>query len=159
VWDGRHQNDLPAPPGAYQARLKVGETTVTERFNLLIDPNVAAEGITAADLQEHFDHNVRVAALIRDVGSAVTRVNQARQRNAEGTPQRREIDAIAVRLITEPVRYGKPGLQAHITYLRGLTAPNTDMKIGRDAITRYEVLRKELDAVVAELNRVIGPPQ
>jgi hypothetical protein len=32
-----------------------------------------------------------------------------------------------------------------------------DQKVGRDAIQRYEVLRKELDAIKAELDRVLGP--
>jgi photosystem II stability/assembly factor-like uncharacterized protein len=155
VWDARHQNGLPAPPGAYQARLKVGDFTQAQPFNLLIDPNLAAEGVVAADLVEQFEHNVRVAALVNDVNAAVNRVRQAQQRAVAGTAQRNQIDALAARLITEPVRYGKPGLQAHITYLRGLTN-NVDMKIGRDAIARYQVLRKELDAVLSDLNRVLG---
>jgi hypothetical protein len=54
------------------------------------------------------------------------------------------------------VRYGKPGLQAHITYLAGMTA-NVDQKIGRDAIERYAVLKKEFDAVSAEVDRILGP--
>jgi hypothetical protein len=65
------------------------------------------------------------------------------------------LDAIAAKLLTEPVRYAKPGLQAHITYLASMTA-NVDQKIGRDAIERYEVLRKELDALRVEVDRVLG---
>jgi len=61
-------------------------------------------------------------------------------------------------LLTEPVRYGKPGLQAHITYLAGMTA-NVDQKIGRDAIERYQTLKRELDAVRAEVDRLLGPAQ
>jgi hypothetical protein len=34
----------------------------------------------------------------------------------------------------------------------------TDQKIGRDAIERYNTLRKELDARIAELNRILGTP-
>jgi hypothetical protein len=34
---------------------------------------------------------------------------------------------------------------------------SVDEKIGRDAIERYATLRKELDAVAAEVNRVVGP--
>jgi hypothetical protein len=56
---------------------------------------------------------------------------------------------------TEPVRYGKPGLSAQISYLRGMTS-NVDQHPGKDALARYEVLKKELDAVVAEVNRIIG---
>ena len=68
------------------------------------------------------------------------------------------ISVIAAKLYTEPVRYGKPGLQAHLTYLSGMTA-NVDQKIGRDAIERYRVLRKELEAIRAEVDRVLGPAQ
>jgi hypothetical protein len=32
-----------------------------------------------------------------------------------------------------------------------------DMKLGRDAIKRYEVLRKELDTMRAEVDKVLGP--
>jgi len=64
------------------------------------------------------------------------------------------VNAIAAKLFTPQVRYSKPGLQAHIIYLAGMTA-NIDQKIGRDAIERYEVLRKELDAIRAELDSVL----
>ncbi len=64
------------------------------------------------------------------------------------------IECVAAKLLTEPVRYGKPGLQAHITYLAGMTA-NVDQKIGRDAIERYEVLKKEFEAVRAEVERAL----
>jgi hypothetical protein len=33
---------------------------------------------------------------------------------------------------------------------------NVDQKIGRDAIERYEVLKKELDAVRQEADQVLG---
>ena len=66
VWDVRHKNGLTVPPGRYQARLKVGsETIATESFNVLIDPRVAAGGVTLADLQEQYDHNVRMRATDR----------------------------------------------------------------------------------------------
>jgi hypothetical protein len=34
---------------------------------------------------------------------------------------------------------------------------NADQKIGRDAIERYEVLKKELDAIRAEVDHLLGP--
>ena len=63
---------------------------------------------------------------------------------------------LATKLLTEPVRYGRPGLQAHITYLAGMTT-NVDQKIGRDAIERYQVLKKELDALRLEADQILGP--
>jgi hypothetical protein len=71
------------------------------------------------------------------------------------SPNDPRLNALAAKLLTEPVRYGKPGLQAHITYLASMTARG-DQKIGRDAVERYAELKKELDAVNAELSRVLG---
>jgi photosystem II stability/assembly factor-like uncharacterized protein len=159
VWDVRHQSGLVEPPGTYQVRLKAGSLVQTQPFTVLIDPNVAADGVTVADLKEQFEHNVRMRQLITDAGQLATRVRdlQAKLRGAaDGDKSQADaVDAVAARLFSEPVRYGKPGLQAHITYLAGMTA-GTDQKIGRDAVERYIALRKELDDLRAELDRIVG---
>jgi len=96
---------------------------------------------------------------VAGVNQVVTRVREAqtRLRGATGADAdtAKRVDALAARLLTEPVRYGKPGLQAHISYLAGMTA-GVDQKIGRDAIERYGVLKQELDVVAAEVERVLG---
>jgi photosystem II stability/assembly factor-like uncharacterized protein len=158
VWDVRNQARLLVPPAGYQARLKVGDIVRTQSFNVLIDPNVAADGVTVADLREQFDHNQRMSQLVAEVNQLVTRVRDAQTRPGEGASsdagKAGAIDAIAAQLLTEPVRYGKPGLQAHITYLAGMTT-GADQKIGRDAIERYAVLKKELERVRAETDRIL----
>ena len=76
-----------------------------------------------------------------------------------GSPENAETLAklkdLAADLITPTIRYSKPGLQTHITYLYSLTTA-TDQKIGRDAIDRYNTLKKELDARIAELTKILG---
>jgi hypothetical protein len=160
VWDLRHSSGVTMPPGAYQARLTVGATVLTQPFTVRIDPRVAEEGVTVADLTEQFEHNVRMRELVTRAGRAAARVQGALTRLKGGTGAAADtlarVQAIAAKLLTEPVRYGKPGLQAHITYLNGMTN-GADQKIGRDAIARYEVLKREFDALDAELTRVLGP--
>jgi len=156
VWDVRNQAGVTLPPGRYQARIKTGGAVFTEPFNVLIDPRVAADGVTQADLEEQFDHNMRMREMVSTVNQLVTRVRQAQNTSGNDLETAKRIAAIAAKLMTEPVRYGKPGLQAHITYLAGMTA-NVDQKIGRDAIERYEVLKKELDAIRAEVDQLLGP--
>jgi hypothetical protein len=58
-----------------------------------------------------------------------------------------------VKLVDEPIRYGSPGLQTHITYLSRMTT-GVDMRVPRDALARADVLQKELDAVRAEFAKV-----
>jgi hypothetical protein len=159
-WDVRNQAGVTLPPGQYQVRLKSGGVTLTQPLNVLIDPRVAADGVTLADLQEQFDHNMRLRELVTEVNQLVTRLREAQNKLRDNPGSDGALPAlttISAKLLTEPVRYGKPGLQAHITYLASMTA-NVDQKIGRDAIERYAVLKKELDAIRAEVDRLLGPP-
>lgn len=159
VWDVRDQSGILVPPGSFQVRLKVGAIVHTQPLTVSIDPNVAADGVTVADLKEQFEHNLRMRQLVSDANQLAARVREAEAKlkgeNGSDAQRRIELDAIAAKLFTEPVRYGKPGLQAHITYLAGMTTA-ADQKIGRDAIERYATLRKELDALRAELDRFLG---
>jgi hypothetical protein len=158
VWDVRHQAGPTLPPGKYQVRLKTGAVTLTETLTVLIDPRVAEDGVTLADLQEQFDHNMRMRELVNAVNQLVARVRDERTKlksNGGDVEKLNSLSTIAGKLLTEPVRYGKPGLQAHINYLASMTA-NVDQKIGRDAVERYAVLKKELDDLRAEVDRVLG---
>lgn len=159
VWDVRHSSTLAVPPGAYQARLKVGSTSETQPFNVLIDPNVAGDGTTVADLKEQYAHNTRARELTNSVNELVMRVRaaQTKLKGATGADAERakQVDAVLAKLVAEPVRYGKPGLQDHIRYLSGMTT-RADQKVGRDALERYQVLKKELDTIRAEVDTLLG---
>ena len=121
---------------------------MTQPFQLLIDPRVAAGGVTAADLKEMFDHNVRVRELSTELGALLARVRAALEsQDATKVSRAREI-YYTITNTPEGVRYNKPGLQAHVQYLGSLTG-GVDQKIGRDAIERYQVLKKEFEALKA----------
>jgi len=159
IWDYTDANGLALPPGQYRVRLTAGSWNATEPLTLRIDPRVAQDGVSAADLREQYEHNVRAQALSAEVGRVVARVQQARNRlrqSGANGDSLTKVEALAVKLVDQPVRYGRPGLQTQIRYLAGMTT-RVDQKVGRDAIERYQTLRKELDAVEAEVNRVLGP--
>jgi hypothetical protein len=129
--------------------VKAGDWTATESFELLIDPRIAAEGVTVADLKEQFDHNMRVRELSSEAGALLTRVRAVLNNSDQAKAAKAR--AIYEKLVNTPegVRYNKPGLQSHIQYLGSLTS-GVDQKIGRDAVARYQVLKKELDELKAE---------
>jgi len=129
-------------------------------FSLLIHPRVAADSVSEADLVEQYEHNSRTRELVREVNQLVARV-RAGQETLHNAPKAdavksRALEAIAARLLTEPVRYGKPGLQAHVGYVAGMTA-GVDQKVWRDALERYEALRTEYEALRADADRILGP--
>jgi len=47
------------PPGAYRVRMTTGSYTDTQPITLRVDPRLATNGVTAADLREQYDHNMR----------------------------------------------------------------------------------------------------
>ncbi len=153
VWDVRDANGLTVPPGRYQARLTVAGASQTQPFEVLIDPRVAAGGVTVADLVEQYEHNQRMDAMVDEVQDLVARVQKAMADGDAGTKQR--LAPVAEKLTTPEVRYSKPGLADQIGYLRGMTT-RVDQKIGRDAIERAQVLRQELDQATAEVDRILG---
>jgi photosystem II stability/assembly factor-like uncharacterized protein len=153
-------NGPAAVPGRYSVRLTVGSWTSTQPLTVIEDPRVTKDGVTTADLREQFEHNMRVRDLVSDVNRtvAMVRANQAaasRGPRGEDSPDPARLNELASHLITPPIRYSKPELQTHITYLYSLTTA-TDQKIGRDAIERYGVLRQELDQRQRELGMILG---
>ncbi|GAB1344842.1 hypothetical protein MASR1M101_39690 [Gemmatimonas sp.] len=160
VWNVQHQNGLGAPPGQYTARITVGSDTKTVPLRVRIDPRLAADGTTEADLQAQFAHNVKLREMVAEVNALLARVRTAetKYKGATGAAAdtAKQVKEVSETLNTQPIRYGKPGLQAHITYLAGMTA-RADQKVGQDAVERYAYLRKELEAAKAKLDKAIGP--
>ncbi|HWP03005.1 MAG TPA: hypothetical protein VNL96_06090, partial [Gemmatimonadaceae bacterium] len=93
------------------------------------------------------------------VNALVQRIDAARQRLAGASGAARDtlarLEALRARIVTPPIRYSKPELQAHIQYLYGMTL-GADQKVGRDALERYRQLRGELDQVEREVLPLIG---
>ncbi len=157
-------NGPMAVPGKYTVRLTMGSWSAAEPLVVIEDPRVTKAGVTTADLREQFEHNMKVRQLVSDVNQAVAklRAQQARLRDAAAhapsgpaAAELANLNDLAGRLLTPPIRYSQPGLQTHITYLYGMTN-STDQKIGRDAIERYNTVRKSLDEIEDEINKVTG---
>jgi photosystem II stability/assembly factor-like uncharacterized protein len=148
------------PPGAYQVRLTVGDWSQTEPFELLIDPRVAADGVTLADLTEQAHLGLLVRDAISDSRAAVGRLESARQAlegKTDGASRRTDerLAEIQQRLMTGPVRYDMPMVADQLEYLDGMI-DRADQKVGRDGFERYEELRGALDAIIADLDEVLG---
>jgi photosystem II stability/assembly factor-like uncharacterized protein len=161
LWDMHDKaSGLTLPPGDYVARLTVDGVAQTQPFTVKIDPIEAEDGLTPADLVEQFAHNLRMRDLVATMAETLTRVRTARSQLANATgadaDKAKRIETIYDEIVNTPegVRYNKPGLQEHITYLAGMTT-RVDQKVGRDALERYQVLKKQLDDLRAELDRLL----
>ncbi len=153
-------NGPVAAPGMYTVQMSSGSWTAKQPLEIVEDPRVTADGVTTADLAGQLDFQLKAMALLSEVNHAVARVREAQAKmkadGADGTDKAQQLKAVADKLITPPIRYSQPVLQTHVAYLYSENN-RTDQKVGRDAIARYEQLRKQVEAEVAEVNRILGP--
>ena len=166
--DGPKRPKVPdgpvAAPGDYTVVLTAGSFTARQPLHIVEDPRVTAEGVTTADLSAQLAHNLDVLKLANDANLADWRI-QAAQDELKAHPdaahpdqaKAKALQAVADALITPRIRYSQPALQTQATYLYGETNA-TDQKVSRDALERYAALRPQIDAVMAELDRILGPP-
>jgi hypothetical protein len=164
AWQSAARPDGPngpvAPLGRYQVRLTAGNVIQTQPLNIVSDVRISRDGVTAADLRALFTHNMKVRDLVSEVNRTAARVRaaQARLRNATGAAAdtASQIAALAEKIFTPPIRYSKPGIQAHITYLYSMTG-QADQRLPKDAADRYVELKKQLDAIQVALAKLLGP--
>ncbi|MEP7346996.1 MAG: hypothetical protein ABI877_17125, partial [Gemmatimonadaceae bacterium] len=142
------RNGPTIPPGNYIVRVSVAGWNSEVPLVVRPDPRATKDGVTTAVMREQYAHNVRARDLVSEVNQLVARVDGARKRlgNASGAAADTlaRLNALRARMVTPPVRYSKPELQAHIAYLYSMTN-GADQKVGRDAVERFRQLRLELD--------------
>ena len=134
----RGRNGPMATPGTYAVRLTANGVTTTHPLVLRADPRVARDGISQAVLEAQLAHNLRVRELVTDANRVAARLRELKN------------PTLDAEFFTPLVRYSKPALQTHITYLYSM-ALGADQPISRDAAARYVELRKALDALTARV--------
>jgi photosystem II stability/assembly factor-like uncharacterized protein len=145
-------NGPVAVPGKFSVRLTVGSWTATKPFTVIEDPRITKSGVTTRELTEQFDHNIRVRDLVSDLNHLLARIRSLRT-DPPSPAALVKVNDLASHVITPSIRYSRPELATHITYLYTVTN-STDQKIGDDVVERYQTLRKELDQRIAELNAI-----
>ncbi|MEK7402599.1 MAG: hypothetical protein AABZ80_09595, partial [Gemmatimonadota bacterium] len=155
-------NGPTAVPGRYTVRLTTSDgTRLTKPLTIVADPRVTRDGITRADMRELFNHNVKARDMVGDASRTVTRLREARVRQRDTTVAAQadtvtRVRAIESKLLTPPIRYSTPGLQAHITYLYSMTS-RSDQRVGKDAKDRYAFLRSQLNGIMVDVDKLLGP--
>jgi hypothetical protein len=192
-WDMRHTGPLTeqlangggpmAVPGAYSVELRVGDWMAEEEFNILIDPRVAADGVTADDLDEQLAFNQNVGDVISDGWRTVCRIDSTlKLMDDEGaetstvttgggdhsyleseSEDKAELERVRSMMITDNSdSYPRPMLMNQLGYLRDMTS-SADQRPGADAHNRLADLRTELTqymTIVTNIqNRILGALQ
>jgi photosystem II stability/assembly factor-like uncharacterized protein len=133
-------------PGSFRARLTAGGMTKTESFAVKIDPRIAKDGVTAADLAEQTKLALKVRDALADARALATRVRQAM--DAKRGDQAK-LQSVADRLTT---RSGPYEDQMFVDQLSNINREITqaDQKVGASAYERFNQLIKEWTALKAD---------
>ena len=171
--DGEPIGALRATPGSYVARLTVGAWQAEAAFDLVLDPAVAAEGVSAADLEEQHqlarrilvlsgaaaDLQDRVEAMLEDMPDEVEtpetgrRDRRRRQAGSEINP-RAELEAVKAELETDNSdSYPPPMLRSQIGYLQSMVTA-ADQRPGNHAYQRLDELQAWYDALAGRVDLV-----
>lgn len=70
-------------PGSYQVRLTVDGSSMTQDFEIRMNPRAMAEGVTMADLQERFDFTIQIRDRVSEANEAVLRIRSIESQIAE----------------------------------------------------------------------------
>ena len=152
-----------AAPGTYQVRLSVGDTSLVQPLRLRIDPRVAEDGVTVADLKAQLDLNLQIRDAISEARKAAAEMGKAEKEaekaletgeitDAEAQDVRERMGELKKTLVTsEAGSYPQPMLIDQLEYLYGMTT-RADQKLGQDAFSRFEELRGELDQFLRKMS-------
>jgi hypothetical protein len=133
-------------PGTFKARLTAGALTRTEPLVVKIDPRVAKDGVTVADLAEQTKFALKVRDLVAEAGQLARRVRQAL--DAKRSDQAK-LQSLWDRLRTKSGPYED---QMFIDQVSNIAreVSQADQKVGASAYERLNDLMKEWAALKAD---------
>jgi hypothetical protein len=145
-------------PGTYRVRFSAGGVSETKALEVELDPRLAADGVTIADLKEQLELQTKLGEAMAQGRRAAARLRETREKlqRGGGSPAAvRAIESLEARLVTAGGSYPQPMLVDQLANVARMIG-QADQRVGRDAFLRYEDLRKELDALLAEADKAVG---
>ena len=133
-------------PGAYRARLTSGGQTKAESFSVKIDPRVAKDGVTVADLVEQTKFALKVRDALAEARGVQQRVRQA----IDGKRgDQAKLQAVWEKLTTKSGPYEDQMFIDQLSNV-GREIGQADQKVGASAVERFNDLMKEWAPLKAE---------
>jgi photosystem II stability/assembly factor-like uncharacterized protein len=140
-----------AAPGTYRAKLTAGGVTKTESFTVKIDPRIAKDGTTVADLVAQTTFALKVRDQLAEARQLQARVRQALdQRRGDAA----RLQSVFDRLTTKTGPYED---QMFIDQVSNVSREisGADQKLGASTIERFNELVKEFAGIRADADKAM----
>jgi len=139
------------PPGTYRARLTIDGLTRTEPITVRIDPRVARDGITVADLAEQTRFSLKVRDSIAEARALAQRVRAALDSKSGDQAKLQETFS---KLVTKSGPYEDQMLIDQLSNI-SREVGQSDQKVPASAYERYSEVMKEWAAIKADADKVL----
>ena len=137
-------------PGTYRAKLTVDGVSRTESFVVKIDPRVAKDGVTVADLAEQ----TRFALEVRDLLASARQVQQRVRQAMEAKRGDPALQKVWDRLTTKSGPYEDQMFIDQVSNV-GREVGQADQKVGASAYQRLADLKKEWTQLKADADAAL----
>jgi photosystem II stability/assembly factor-like uncharacterized protein len=134
------------PPGSYRARLTAGGVARTEPLTVMIDPRIAKDGITVADLAEQTKFALKVRDALADARQLSQRLRQAIDAKRGDVAK---LQGVSERFVTKSGPYEDQMFIDQLSNV-GRVVGQADQKVGASAYERFNELMKEWATLKAE---------
>ncbi len=152
-------------PGMYQGIITIGEWSESVQVEILLDPRVAADGVTLSDLKEQEQLSLDVLKLQdrarntsnrleKEIENLTAKTEKGKKLSRREKNLESKLNKIKARLVTSRGRYQQPMVLDQIGYLAGML-DRADQKPGHDAYVRYDELQEALTQCEREISQAL----
>ena len=151
----RFKNGPMVTPGSYTVRLTVGDQVFTQKFEVMADPRVTADGMTPELFEQQRQMQQRVIALMNEARQLEDQLEKEvkslkDKSSSENDVQLEKVKAILKQLKNDEGAYPQQMMVAQISYLYYMVS-GTDQKIGNDVELRLTELQNQFQKLKSEL--------
>ena len=160
IWDLRRNGSRGggggprATPGEYTVHLSSGGWQASQTLVIEMDPRVAADGVTQADLEQQLAFSLHLRGIMENADQVAARIDTLQalvERHAGASELRAALQQLEDALVTKRGdSYPAPKLIDQLSYLYGFTNQGLQ-RVGRDAVERVGELHVQLDEHSATL--------
>jgi len=138
-------------PGTYKARFTADGVTKTEPVVVKIDPRVAKDNVTTADLVEQTKFSLKVRDALNDARALAAKVKAAIDSKSGDQAKLQDLQA---RLVTKSGPYEDQMFIDQLSNV-GREVGQADQKVGASAYDRFNELMKEWATIKADADKVL----
>ena len=141
-------------PGTYVAKLKIGETTLEQSFDIVMDPRVEESGVSAADIKEQIAMQQKVQNLLSETRILQDKLEKEAKKlkgkkAADKKARLDKVNAVLKKIKNDRGAYPQQMFGSQVSYLLNMIS-GADQLPGQEATNRFKELTDQYNKLKQE---------